>query len=134
MLRRLTTILAVAVLGAAVLAQGASADPTNAKTSDTIPATCDGTAVQFVVNGNGDFTPGHVVGSTAEFIPQSFNLTFEFTPTGGTTQSETFTASKKNPRGNLVTCTIAFSGSDADGTFSAVGTVTGFFTPARKSA
>ncbi len=97
-------MLAVAALGAAVLAQGASADPTNAKSSFSLPASCAGTAVQFVVNGNGEFTPGHVVGSTAVFIPQSFDITFEFTPPGGTTETETDTASKRHPHGDLVTC------------------------------
>ncbi len=128
-------MLAVAALGAAVLAQGASADPTNAKSSFSLPASCAGTAVQFVVNGNGEFTPGHVVGSTAVFIPQSFDITFEFTPPGGTTETGTDTASKRHPpRRILVTCSFDFTQSSDEGTFRAVGTVTGFFTPARKSA
>jgi hypothetical protein len=129
-IRRLIVLLAVAALAMAVLAQGASADPTNAKNSLTIPATCPSGSVQVVVNGNGEFTPGHVVGSTAVFIPQAFNITFEFTPTGGTTESETDTASKANPHGNLVTCSIDFTQSFDFGTFHLFGTVTGFFTPA----
>ena len=28
------------------------------------------------MNGNGAFTPAHVIGSTAVFIPTAFNLTF----------------------------------------------------------
>lgn len=130
MFRRLTALLAVGVLGAAVFAQGASADPTNAKNSFSVPANCEGQTVQFVVNGNGDYTPAHVVGSTAVFIPQSFDLRFEFTPTGGETESETFTGSKRNPHGDLVTCSIDATESADEGTFRAVGTVTGFFTPA----
>jgi hypothetical protein len=38
-------------------------------------------------DGNGAFTPRHVVGNTADFIPQYFNLRSEFTPTGGPTQT-----------------------------------------------
>jgi hypothetical protein len=127
---RLSTLLAVAALGAAVLTEGAAADPTNAKNSLTIPATCPGGSVQVVVNGNGEFTPAHVVGSTAVFIPQSFNITFEFTPPGGPTESETDTSSKSNPHGSLVTCSIDFTQSSDFGTFHLFGTATGFFTPA----
>jgi hypothetical protein len=62
----------------AALAQSAAADPINAKNSLTFPATCDdGQTIQVVVNGNGAWTPAHVVGSTAVFIPQPFDLTFE---------------------------------------------------------
>jgi hypothetical protein len=129
-LRRLTTMLAVAALGAAVLAPGASADPTKAKNSFTFPATCGGRPVQFVVNGNGEFTPGHVVGSTQQFIPQSFDITFESTPTGGPTETERDTASKHHPHGSLVTCSIDFTQSIPEGTFHVFGTATGFFTPA----
>jgi hypothetical protein len=83
MLRRLCMALTLGILMMAALAQGAAADPINAKNSLTFPATCDdGQTVQVVVNGNGDFTPGHVVGSTAVFVLQSFNFTFEFTPPG----------------------------------------------------
>lgn len=128
--KRLSAILAVVALAtAAALAPGASADPANSKRSATIPATCDGQAVEFVVNGNGDFTPGHVAGSTSEFIPESFDFTFEFTPTGGTTSSESASRSKQHPRGD-VTCTIDYTETNADGTFHIEGTVTGFFTPA----
>lgn len=123
-------MLAVAALGAALFAQGAAADPTNAKSSFTFPATCGGQTVQFVVNGNGEFTPAHVVGSNSVLIPQSFNLAFEFTSAGGTTESDTFTASKRKPHGNLVTCSLDFTETDGEGTFHVSGTVTGFFTPA----
>jgi hypothetical protein len=53
-MKRLTTLVAAAALGAAVFVPAASADPTNAKKSLTFPATCDGTTLQVVVNGNGD--------------------------------------------------------------------------------
>ena len=104
MLRRLCLALTLGILMLAALAQGAAADPINAKNSLTFPATCDnGQTVQVVVNGNGEFSPAHVVGSTAVFIPQAFDLTFEFTPTGGPTQTETDIRSKPNLHGELVT-------------------------------
>ena len=90
-------VLGAAVLALAVFVPAASADPLNAKNSLAFPATCGGQTVQVVVNGNGRFTPAHVVGSTAVFVPQAFDITFEFTPTGGTTETETETSSKPNP-------------------------------------
>ena len=131
MLRRLCVTLTLGILMLAALAQGAAADPINAKNSLTFPATCDdGQTVQVVVNGNGEFTPAHVVGSTAVFIPQAFDLTFEFTPTGEPTQTETDIRSKPNLHGDLVTCSFDVTQTFPDGVFRLFGTATGVFTPA----
>jgi hypothetical protein len=130
MLRRLCVAFTLGTLMLAALAQGAAADPSKAKNSLTFPATCDGQTVQFVVNGNGDFTPGHVVGSTSVFVLQSFTITFEFTPTGGQTMSETAARSKGNVHGDLVTCSFDVTQEFPDGTFHFFGSATGFFTPA----
>jgi hypothetical protein len=131
MLRRLCVALTLGILMLAALAQGAAADPINAKNNLSFPADCGGQTVQFVLNGNGDFTPGHVVGSTSVFVVQSFNVTFEFTPTGGETMSETAARSKGNVHGDLVTCTFNVTEDvPGEGTFHFVGTATGFFTPA----
>jgi hypothetical protein len=130
MLRRLCVALTLGILMLAALAQGAGADPINAKNNFSFQADCGGQTVQFVLNGNGDFTPGHVVGSTTVYVVQSFNVTFEFTPTGGQTISETAARSKGNVHGDLVTCTFNVTQSVPDGTFHFFGTATGFFTPA----
>jgi hypothetical protein len=131
MLRRLGVALVLGILMVAALVQGAAADPINAKNSFTFPATCDnGQTVQVVVNGNGEFSPAHVVGSTAVFVPQAFDLTFEFTPPGGPTESETDTSSKHNVHGDLVTCSIDTTQAFPFGTVHLFGTATGFFTPA----
>ena len=131
MLRRLWVALTLGILLLAALAQGAAADPINAKNSFSFPATCDGQTVQLVVNGNGEFTPAHVVGSTAVFIPEAFNVTFEFTLPGEPTQSETDTSSKPNVHGDLVTCSFDVTQTFPEGgTVHLFGTVTGFFTPA----
>jgi hypothetical protein len=131
MLRRLCVTLTLGALMMVALIQGAAADPSNAKNSLTFPATCDnGQTVQVVVNGNGEFSPAHVVGSTAVFIPQAFDLTFEFTPPGGPTQSETDTSSKHNVHGELVTCSFDVTQTFPEGTFHLFGSATGFFTPA----
>jgi len=131
MLRRLGVALVLGILMVAALVQSAAADPINAKNSFTFPAACDnGQTVQVVVNGNGEFSPAHVVGSTAVFVPQAFDLTFEFTPPGGPTESETDTSSKHNVHGDLVTCSIDTTQTFPFGTLHLFGTATGFFTPA----
>jgi hypothetical protein len=131
MLRRLCVALTLGTLMLAALAQSAAADPINAKNSLTFPATCDdGQTIQVVVNGNGAWSPAHVVGSTAVFIPQAFDLTFEFTPTGEPTQTETDIRSKPNLHGDLVTCSFDVTQTFPDGVFRLFGTATGVFTPA----
>ena len=125
-------LMAVACLAfAGVLVPAALADPIHAKNAGQINATCGGQPLTVVVNGNGEFTPAHVVGNTSVFIPTAFNLTFTFTPTGGAPMSETDTSAKTGPIKNTVTCTIPlqtlFSGPEGTGTIQ--GTVTGFFTP-----
>jgi hypothetical protein len=130
MLRRLCVALTLGILLLAALVQGAAADPINAKSSEALTADCAGQPVDFVANGNGDFTPGHVVGSTSVFVVQAIDITFQFTPPGGPTQSETTTRSKGNVHGDLVTCSFDLSQTTPEGTFRLFGAVTGFFTPA----
>ena len=131
MLRRISLATVVSAVALGAIAGAASADPVNAKTALIVPANCGGRMVRVAVNGNGEFTPAHVIGSTSMFVPQAFDLTFEFTPTGGQTESETDTSSKHNAHGKLVTCDIDSTQPNPFGTFRLVGTATGFFTPAR---
>jgi hypothetical protein len=131
MLRRIGLALVLSSVAVGAFAGAASADPVNAKTGLLVPANCGGRTVLASVNGNGEFTPAHVVGRTAVFIPQAFDLTFEFTPTGGQTDSQTDTSSHHHTHRHLVTCSIDFTQQNAFGTMHLVGTVTGFFTPAR---
>jgi hypothetical protein len=126
-----SAVLAVAVLALTVFAPAASADPLKAKNSLAFPATCDdGQTVQVVLNGEGAFTPAHVTGATATFVPQAFDITFEFTPTAGTTETERNTSSKPHVHGDLVTCSFDVTQSFPEGTSHFFGTATGFFTPA----
>jgi hypothetical protein len=125
-------VLAFVAIAAVVAAQVASADPSNAKNSTPITAICGGQQVQVVVNGNGTFTPAHVVDSTSVFVPTAFDLTFSFTPVGGTTESQTDTAAKHNVNPNAITCTIPAAlntFTTPQGTAVISGSVTGFFTP-----
>jgi hypothetical protein len=129
-MKRLTAVACLALV-TAVMVPVAAADPTNAKSAVQISAMCSGQLVMVVVNGNGEFLPGHVIGSTSVFIPTALNLTFTFTPTGGSPMSEVETSSKAVPITSTTTCTIPlqtlFSG--PEGTATIQGTVTGFFTP-----
>jgi hypothetical protein len=130
MKRRLLMLVAGCSLAAGLLVPTAGADPVNAKNSLQLNAVCGAQTFQVVVNGNGEFTPAHDVNSTMVFIPTAFNITFSFTPTGGTTMSETDTSAKAAPIKNTITCTIPLQSFPApDGIFSISGTVTGFLTP-----
>jgi hypothetical protein len=129
--RRVGVSAVAAALAAGVLAPGAFADPGQAKNSIKVPLTCAGSTVEFIVISNGDITPGHVVGDTRIFLPQSFDLTFIFTPPGGPSTTETFTPSKKNGHGDLVTCNLDWTRTMPDGTvIVGFGTLVGVFTPA----
>ena len=125
------TALAIAVLAFTVFTPAASADPLKAKNSLAFPATCDdGHSVHVIVNGKGAFSAVHVVGTTAVFVPQAFDMTLEVTPTGGITETETDTFSKRNVHGDIVTCSFDLTQTFPGGTLHLFGTATGFFTPA----
>jgi len=126
------------VAGAATLASPALADPTGAKNAFAFDAVCGTRTVQIVVNsangqGKGaednttaEFSPAHVVGTNEIFHPTAFDLTFTFTPVGGTPQSFADDSSRPNQTGD-VTCQIDASQTDGQGnTFSLVGSVTGW--------
>ncbi len=133
--RKFTGLLAAGGLIAALAATPAGADP---KKGDTFGLECDnGQSYVIAVNGNGDFTPGHLFDSTAVIVPLSFNVSGTVTDAGGTT-SFNFSKSKGQPTtsaDDIVTCTFGGSGSEDAGatTFTFSGTVTGFITPRKKS-
>jgi hypothetical protein len=133
MKRHLLTLFAVSA-SATAFALPASADPGNAKNASHVQALCGTQIVNVVVNGNGTFTPAHVVGSTKMFIPTALNLVFVFTPTQGAATSNTEHVTKASPthRGTT-TCTIALQtlSSGPQGTATIQGSVTGFFTPVK---
>ena len=134
MRRHSLALIAACALGSAVIASPAVADPIHAKNAAHVYALCGANAqrVDVVVNGNGTFTPAHVLGSTRMFIPTAIHLTFSFTPAaGGGPFVDTTNATKAAPLKGTVTCTIPlqtlFSGPMGSATIS--GSVTGFFTP-----
>ncbi len=130
MRRCLLTFVVGCVFAAAAIAPTAGADPINAKNSLQLQAVCGSQTYSVVVNGNGEFTPAHILGGTSVFIPTAFDITFTFTPTGGPTMTETDTAVKAAPIRDTITCTIPLqSFSFPEGTVTIQGTVTGFLTP-----
>ena len=131
MKRHPVTILAVAGCAAALLVPAASADPVHAKNAFSVQAVCGTRTLTAVTNGNGTFTPAHISGTTAVFVPTRFDLTFTFTPSGSTqTFTDHNTATKRAPIRNTMTCTIPLQSSTSpDGTMTIQGTVTGFLTP-----
>jgi hypothetical protein len=130
MKRRLFALVAGGALAAALIAPSAGADPTNARNAQQLRAVCDTETVYVVVNGNGEFTPAHLIESTSVFIPTRFEITSTFTPTGGSTETETDMSAKAAPLQNTITCEIPFQSFDFPfGTFTIEGFVTGFLTP-----
>jgi hypothetical protein len=127
MFKRACAALAATAIALVGFAPSANADPK----ADVIPVTCNGQLVQVAVNGNGDFTPGHLVGSTAVAVVLSIDATFTFTTTEGQHFSEHVVRSKGNVRGDTMTCTFSLSGTEPEGTFTASGTVVVFLTPRR---
>jgi hypothetical protein len=130
MKRRLLVLVAVGALAAVAIAPTAGADPTNAKNVLRLQGVCGTQTLTIVVNGNGEFAPAHVVDSTSVFIPTAFHITFTFTPTGGSTETEVDTSAKAAPIKDTITCTIPFQSFPSPvGTFTIEGSVTGFLTP-----
>jgi hypothetical protein len=130
MKRRLLVLVASGAIAVMAIASTAGADPTNAKNSLQLQAVCGTQTFTVVVNGNGEFSPAHLIGSTSVFIPTAFDITFTFTPIGGSTETETDTSAKAAPIKDTITCTIPFqSFPNPFGTFTIEGTVTGFLTP-----
>ncbi len=78
MVRRLVAsgvVIAIMLAGIGLAAAGAA--PTNAKNSFEFSGTCDnGQNYDFVVNGNGTMTPGHILSGNGEnAIPVALDLT-----------------------------------------------------------
>ena len=86
-----------------VAANAAGADPT--RRGELITLDCDALGtLDIAVNGNGLWSPGHVLDSTQVLVPYRFR--FEFTPPGGG-EPEVEEVSKRGPaNGRLDVCTF----------------------------
>lgn len=105
---------------AAVLAVGAAAGVASSAQAaqQTIPLMCDGTLLTVRTpsnHANQSYSVGQIVdGGSGHLIPLSF--TFTFTPTGGSTITQTSVKGGGNagPKDPTVTCTATFD--DPEGT------------------
>ena len=72
-LRRLASVAAIAALSAALTAVAAPAAPVNAPNAELVTLDC-GAAGTFdvVVNGNGEWAPGHLLDGNGVVIPVAF--------------------------------------------------------------
>jgi hypothetical protein len=126
--------LVVAVGLLAVVASPTSAAPTNAKNAELIDLTCaNGATYAIVANGNGAFTPGHVLdGEGRTVVPVAFHFV-GVDATGGVVFDESIAKSGQMSglSGDLVDCTFTVTDTDPEtgDTVTINGTVTLFVTP-----
>ena len=130
---KLTGLIAAGAVIVGAAATPASADP---KKGEVIPLNCDnGESYTVVVNGNGQFTPGHDVNSTSVLIPLSFGpFAGEVTDSqGNVVETIDEPGSSKGQSGkraeDAVTCSFTFSSTEDGFTFTGGGTVTVRITP-----
>jgi len=135
--RRLASLLAVTALAAGVAAGAASAAPSNAPNATEVTLECGGAGTfDVVVNGNGEWTPGHLLAGNGVVVPLSFgeqtgtvrdaegNVVDQFTEPAMT---------KGRARANgrrRVTCTFSATFEQEGDTVTVTGSVTGFLTGA----
>ena len=129
--RMITMILSLMTM--ALLSVGiASAAPRNAPNAVTFPLECDnGESYTVVVNGNGTFTPGHIIeGNGNNLIPVAF--TFEATDGDGNVLFSGSISKQGKMKGltdDLIICTFSDTFEENGETFIFIATVTGFVTP-----
>ncbi len=126
--------IAAGILASFALVGTALGAPSNAKNSETFDLVCDnGETYEIVVNGNGEWTPGHILAGGVA-IPTAFDITGTYTdPDGNEFPVEESYAKgqgkgKAGQRHEAVSCTFEFFFEDPDTgeTFEAIGTVEGF--------
>jgi hypothetical protein len=135
-IRRLASVLAIGLIGAALAAGSAAAAPVNAPNAIQVPLDCgDAGTFEVVVNGNGAFSPGHIVGDGGVLVPFAFgDETFTLTDTeGNVLVEETEPAHAKGPakpkrHRTVVECTYSFSFELDGNTATVSGSVTAFRT------
>ena len=125
--RFLLALVPIAFVTAVVAPGAAVADPK----AGMIPSTCDdGHSIELALNGNGDFTPGHLVGGTAVYVVQALDADRTFTAPDGTVRPDPLHVAKPNMHGDLVRCHFDITATSPDGTvFHGVGVLTAFITP-----
>ena len=130
------SMLATALWLPAVVASPASAKPTIAKNAELVDLTCtNGATYAIVANGNGDFTPGHILdGDGRTLVPVAFR--FLVVNENGDVLFDETTAKPGQMNGlsgDLVDCAFTATETDPESgeTVTINGTVTLFVTPRR---
>jgi hypothetical protein len=133
--RRLASTLAILAL-AAVLAGGtATAAPVNAPNAEVVALDCgDAGTFDVVVNGNGLWTPGHLLDGNGVVIPVAFGEETVTVRDAGGNVVEQFTdpaiakGKGKGRAGNrtAVECSFMLSFNEDGNTITVTGSVTGF--------
>jgi hypothetical protein len=85
--------------------------------------------IDVAVNGNGDWSPGHVVGTNQLLIPVALDISGTFTPVQGEPESFSEQTSRHAPPKELFDCTFHQEGSDEFGSFVVDGIVTAYMVP-----
>lgn len=113
--------LASATLVAPTASAAPSSSPQTVPIESSCPALGEGTFTIAPPPGNGDWTPGFIVGTDQVLVPYVFTFTFS----DGTT-TETETTAKKGPLpAGSVTCTFGETFVEDGVTYTFVGTATG---------
>jgi hypothetical protein len=122
--RRLVAVLAGSASAAALVAAPAMAAPVKSPQAETIQVSCPSGPVAVVpAPGNGNWTPGFIVGTHQLLIPYRF--VFTVTDASGTViESETDAKSAPIPA-SAITCTFGETFTEDGQTFTFTGTVTG---------
>jgi hypothetical protein len=130
---RLASLLAIAALALALAAGTAPAAPTGAPNATVVTLDC-GSAGTFdvVVNGNGQWTPGHLLSGNGVVVPLSFSeQTVTVRDAEGNVIDEMTQAATTKGRARAngrerVTCSFTATFEDDGLTITAAGSVTGF--------
>ncbi len=130
--RALAAILSLFLL-ATVGVGAVGADPLNAKGAAPFPVVCGDQTLMIVTNGRGEFTPGHIVGSTGVLVPTAFTFTAIQTSTGEVLFSGSTAKGQGQMtglQGRLSTCTFGGTFDTPEfGQVTFVGTATVLATP-----
>jgi hypothetical protein len=132
---RLLAVLvsAIALVALVAFAAGtAAAAPLASPNAEVIALDCDnGEQYTIVVNGNGQWTPGHIIeGGSGKLIPVAFSV--QATDSAGNVLFSDFVTKQgkmKGVQGALVTCTFSDSFEEDGEVYTFSGTVTAHHVP-----
>jgi hypothetical protein len=135
--RRIASLLAIAAVAGAVTSGAALAAPANAPNAIVATLDCGGAGVfDVVVNGNGEWTPGHLLAGNGVVVPLSFGEETGTVrdPEGTVVDQFTEPATTKGrarARGReRVSCTYSATFTEDGFTITVTGSVTGFMSSA----